>query len=113
MIVARNGLVSFIIHPDYIIEKNAKDVYRDLLTHLNGLRQTHEIWFALPGEIDRWWRARRKMRIVGQDGIGESRAKMLDVPDSPSHNVSVIDSSTGLAVKLSLRLIKPCESAVL
>ena len=68
LIVARNGLVSFIIHPDYIIEKKARDVYRDLLTHLSELRQRHKIWFALPGEIDRWWRARNEMRIVGQDG---------------------------------------------
>ena len=26
------------------------------------------MWFALPGEINHWWRARHRMRIVGQDG---------------------------------------------
>ena len=40
------------------------------------------MWSALPGEINRWWRARREMRIVGQDGKwriegeGAERAKL-------------------------------------
>jgi hypothetical protein len=64
----KNGLVSFIVHPDYVIEKKAMDVYRDLLTYLSELRQRRRLWFALPGEIDRWWRARNEMRIVGREG---------------------------------------------
>jgi hypothetical protein len=68
LIVARNGLVSFIVHPDYVIEEKARDVYRDLLTFLRELRQRERMWFALPGEINRWWRSRHRMRIVGQEG---------------------------------------------
>jgi hypothetical protein len=68
LIVERNGLVSFIIHPDYIIKERARDVYRNLLTFLCEVGQRGRMWFALPGEIDRWWRARHEMRIVGQDG---------------------------------------------
>jgi hypothetical protein len=67
-IVARNGLVSFIIHPDYAIEEKAKRVYRGLLALLHEVGQKQKLWFALPGEIDRWWRARHSMRIVGEDG---------------------------------------------
>ena len=68
LIVGRNGLVSFIIHPDYVIEEKARNVYRDLLTFLSEVGRRQRIWFALPGEIDYWWRARREMRVVGQDG---------------------------------------------
>ncbi len=68
LIVRKNGLVSCIVHPDYVIDQKARDVYRDLLTFLRELGRRQEIWFALPGEIDRWWRARHEMRIVGQDG---------------------------------------------
>jgi len=68
LIVARNGLVSFAVHPDYIIEESARGVYRELLTFLCELGRRQRMWFALPGEIDRWWRARHEMRIVGQDG---------------------------------------------
>ena len=68
LILKKNGLLSFIVHPDYVIEPKARNTYRDLLTFLRELRAKQSIWFALPGEIDRWWRARRDMRIVGQDG---------------------------------------------
>src|ERR1039457_460500 len=27
-----------------------------------------KLWFALPGEVDAWWRARSKMRVVNLDG---------------------------------------------
>jgi hypothetical protein len=82
LIVAKNGLASFIVHPDYVIEQKARRVYRELLTFLGELRCRHRIWSALPGEIDCWWRARHRMRIVGQqgnwriEGEGSERAKL-------------------------------------
>jgi hypothetical protein len=68
LIIRSNGLVSFIIHPDYVIEKRARDSYRNLLTFLRDSDGSKKLWFALPGEIDSWWRARSKMRIVHKDG---------------------------------------------
>ena len=82
LIVARHGLVSFIVHPDYVIEERAMSVYRDLLALLREFGRRQKMWFALPGEIDHWWRARHEMRIVGQDGNwriegeGAERAKL-------------------------------------
>lgn len=67
-IMQKNGLVSFLIHPDYIIERRARDVYWGLLDFLHQLRSTERLWFALPGEVDQWWRARSKMRMVERDG---------------------------------------------
>jgi hypothetical protein len=63
-ITASRGLVSFIVHPDYIIEEKARRAYLDLLGFLQGLRQKQNLWFALPGEINQWWRARQQMRVV-------------------------------------------------
>jgi hypothetical protein len=68
LIIANNGLVSFLVHPDYTLEEKGRNVYRELLAFLRQLRQRHNIWFALPEEIDRWWRARHNMRIVGREG---------------------------------------------
>jgi hypothetical protein len=68
LIVAKNGLASFIVHPDYVIEQKAGGLYRELLTFLRELKCRHRIWSALPGEIACWWRARHRMRIVGQQG---------------------------------------------
>jgi len=67
-IMKKNGLVSFLIHPDYVIEKRARDVYRGLLGFLRHLGSREKLWFALPGEVDQWWRARSKMRVVNHDG---------------------------------------------
>ena len=82
LIMAKNGLVSFIVHPDYVIEKKSQDIYRDLLSFLRQLGVERKIWFALPGEIDDWWRSRSKMRLVDQngkwqiEGPGAGRAKI-------------------------------------
>ena len=63
-IVARHGLLTFIVHPDYVVERRAHRTYRDLLTHLSRLRGELNLWCALPGEVDRWWRSRQAMRLV-------------------------------------------------
>jgi hypothetical protein len=65
----RHGLVSFIVHPDYLLQKRALDTYRSLLDHLVDLRSQGNTWFALPGEVDQWWRARSEMKLVsGENG---------------------------------------------
>ncbi len=64
LILKRNGLVSFIIHPDYMIEKRARDVYSELLRHLVRLREKQKLWITLPREVNRWWRSRSQMKLV-------------------------------------------------
>jgi len=82
LILEKNGLISFIVHPDYIIEQKARAVYRDLLAYLRQLGTEKNLWFVLPGEIDRWWRARQMMTVVKRDGnwqvegSGAERAKV-------------------------------------
>jgi hypothetical protein len=64
MILAKNGLASFIVHPDYLVEQDTNSVYKDLLRYLRDLRKKTPVWFALPSEIDSWWRARSQMTVV-------------------------------------------------
>jgi hypothetical protein len=64
LILQWNGLISFIIHPDYIVEKRAREVYLDLLGHLARLRADKKFSMALPRDVDRWWRSRRQMKLV-------------------------------------------------
>jgi len=64
----RNGLMSFIAHPDYLIEASAREVYESLLQYLQQMVQREKIWMALPGEVDQWWRARSQMRLVQTNG---------------------------------------------
>jgi hypothetical protein len=64
LIANRHGLITFITHPDYLIEGRARSVYTDLLTHLDRLRTTNNLWFALPRDVDRWWRHRSRMELT-------------------------------------------------
>ncbi len=62
----KHGLMSFIVHPDYVFEKRARKVYEALLEYLRHLIKNEKIWMALPGEVDLWWRARKEMKLVRQ-----------------------------------------------
>jgi hypothetical protein len=66
----QHGLVSFIVHPDYITKAREWNVYKLLLAHLAQLRDEQNLWIPMPGEVDRWWRQRAKMTIVeDQHGV--------------------------------------------
>jgi hypothetical protein len=67
-ILKKNGLISFLVHPDYLVENRTRRVYRDLLSYLSNLRSQEQLWFALPGEVDQWWRDRDQMRVVRESG---------------------------------------------
>lgn len=67
MILAKNGLASFIVHPDYITESEPQALYKTLLALLTEMRRREVLWFALPAEIDKWWRDRSRMSVV-KDG---------------------------------------------
>jgi hypothetical protein len=68
LIKKRNGLMSFIAHPDYLINRKNRIVYELLLKYLRQLVVRENIWAALPGDVDRWWRARSQMEIVSREG---------------------------------------------
>ena len=64
LILRKNGLVSFITHPDYLIERRSRGVYESLLAYLREFVQRRGLWETVPGEVDRWWRARSEMKLV-------------------------------------------------
>jgi hypothetical protein len=64
----KHGLITFLVHPDYIIEPQARTTYHNLLKWLSELRKQEALWFALPSEVDEWWRARQEMCLVNRGG---------------------------------------------
>jgi hypothetical protein len=63
-IIEYNGLISFNIHPDYVIGSQPRDVYRRLLDRLRTVAVERNVWRAKPSEAADWWRARSTMRVV-------------------------------------------------
>jgi len=68
LVQENHGLISFIVHPDYIIEQRARDTYKTLLEFLAGLREKDRVWTTLPRDVANWWRQRSKMELVSQNG---------------------------------------------
>lgn len=66
LILEENGLISFNIHPDYVVPLAARGAYVRLLEHLSELRSNRGVWMALPGQVNRWWRDRAEMKLVAQ-----------------------------------------------
>jgi hypothetical protein len=64
----KHGLISFIIHPDYILGKAEIRLYRTLLSYLKQLQFDSGMWVPRPAELNDWWRARQKMQLVRRDG---------------------------------------------
>ena len=81
-IVAHHGLISFIVHPDYVVWPRERRLYCELLRHLASLRNNSGIWWALPGEINVWWRQRARLQLTKEgnkwkiEGDGSERAKV-------------------------------------
>jgi|SRR5579862_3082002 len=82
LVLEENGLLSFNIHPDYVIPSRARRVYMELLEYLRELRSKEGIWMALPCEVNRWWRQRAEMKLVARgksweiEGPGKERARI-------------------------------------
>jgi len=78
----RHGLLNFIVHPDYVIQRESRDAYIQLLAHLARLREEGRIWIALPQQVNDWWRLRARMRLVYTrtgwtiEGEGRERARI-------------------------------------
>jgi hypothetical protein len=81
-IMQQHGLISFIVHPDYLDSPEAQGTYYALLKHLADLRAEAHLWTPLPREVDTWWRQRSKMNLVPQnegwrvEGPGAERARV-------------------------------------
>ncbi len=82
LIRGRNGLLSFIAHPDYLVNRPERAIYESLLDYLRQLISREKLWAPLPGDVDRWWRARSQMKLVSRgdgweiEGPEKERARL-------------------------------------
>jgi len=99
LIRKRNGLMSFITHPDYLIEQRARKLYETLLAYLREYTDRERIWVALPGEVDRWWKNRQEMKLVRENGSwkiegpDQARARVAYANLENGHIVYSLDSN--------------------
>ena len=93
IIMAGHGIMSFIVHPDYIMKPRELAVYKALLEHLAHLRRERAVWLTTPGEVNRWWRQRAEMTLVENaqgwqiEGPGKERARIAYASEKEGHLV--------------------------
>ena len=81
-VTARHGLLSFIIHPDYLLEAKAQNTYQGLLEFLCQCRTERRMWITTPKELNNWWRLRSRLNLVERhgawriEGPGSERAQI-------------------------------------
>jgi hypothetical protein len=86
LILARHGLMSFLSHPDYLINSKPRAVYASLLSYLREICDRNNVWHALPGDVDRWWRARSLMNLVQDNDVWR-----IEGPESHRARVAYAD----------------------
>jgi hypothetical protein len=64
LVLEQNGLISFIVHPDYLLDRRPRTVFHSLLDRLAQLRRSSRMWIPLPRELNSWWRSRNQMRLI-------------------------------------------------
>jgi hypothetical protein len=101
LIMEKHGLMSFIIHPDYISGVRERCVYEALLSYLTGLRDEKNVWIPTSSEVNRWWRQRRQMKLVRRgdswrvEGEGKERARIAYASEHDGQLVYSLTSRQG------------------
>ncbi len=63
-ILEKHGLVTLLVHPDYIIAKRQRSVYEQLLAHVAKIARERNLWLALPKDVAAWWKRRAQSKVV-------------------------------------------------
>jgi hypothetical protein len=99
IIMEKHGCMSFIVHPDYVMQPRALGVFKELLAYLDRIRRENNVWIAIPREVNRWWRQRAAMRLVKSakgwrvEGEGCERARVGYASEQDGRLVLRIDDS--------------------
>jgi hypothetical protein len=99
-ISSKNGLITVLGHPDYLLEPRARAVFAELLGELARRRDDNRLWIAKPGEVNDWWRARHAMTLVADtggwriEGPGSERACLAYATLEGDRVVYTIDNRT-------------------
>jgi hypothetical protein len=98
LIMEKNGLISVVIHPDYLTSVEARKAYEELLAHIVQLKNERNLWVTTPGEVNIWWRQRSEMTLVEEDGqlridgAGKERASIAYASEKDGRLVLSLDT---------------------
>jgi hypothetical protein len=103
LILDRHGLMSFIVHPDYVMDSRNRSVYESLLAYLATLVKNEGVWSTIPREVNRWWRQRSAMQLVQRggawqiEGQGSERARIAWASEKDGRLVVSLDGQEAVS----------------
>ena len=68
LILQKNGLATFLIHPDYITGRTTWGIYKSLLEYLTRICADRHVWWPLPRDVHAWWTQRNRMELESRNG---------------------------------------------
>ncbi|MGB8008670.1 MAG: hypothetical protein WCF48_16205, partial [Terriglobales bacterium] len=81
------------------MQERENSLYRQLLAYLVRLRDEKNVWVTAPGNIDRWWRQRSKLKLVQHgdgwriEGEGSERARVAYASEKEGSLVFTMENS--------------------
>jgi hypothetical protein len=103
LIMEKHGLMTFIVHPDYVVASREREIYEELLSHLADLREKRGVWITTPGEVNGWWRQRAAMLLVEDgegwriEGNGAERARIAWASEKEGQLVIAVEEGPAVA----------------
>jgi hypothetical protein len=82
LVLEHNGLISFIVHPDYLFDQRAREVYSALLSSLARLRSQSKLWIPLHGILTTGGGAETKCAWSKREAPGKLMAQKSGAPAS-------------------------------
>jgi hypothetical protein len=113
LILEKHGLISFIVHPDYVAQGLERGTYEALLAYLARLKQEKGVWMTTPGEVDRWWRQRAAMTLVEEgagfriQGVGSERARLAYATERDGQLYFTIQAAEEVATMVRSKTMRP------
>ena len=101
LIMEKHGLISVIVHPDYIMAPDERLTYETLLNHLAQLRERKGLWIATPSQVNLWWRQRAQMTVIEDrngvriEGAGSERACIAYASENNGRLVYTVEGAQG------------------
>jgi hypothetical protein len=98
LIMEMHGLISVVVHPDYLTTERERNTYEGLLAHLAKLKAERNTWVTTPNEVNTWWRQRSEMVIIEEDGqlriegAGKERASIAYASERDGRLVLSLDA---------------------
>jgi peptidoglycan/xylan/chitin deacetylase (PgdA/CDA1 family) len=94
-LIAHRGLVTVLVHPDYVDSPERLALYDELLGYLRAKIDSERGWHALPRDVASWWADRARLTVGGAPGAERIESNGAAPPYAGRATVAWVSESGG------------------